>query len=132
MSDLGNVLSTIFGGLGGLLLSKRENGGRVRKGKPYLVGEAGKEIIVPDSDGTVFPLYKLSGKTEEKLHENKKSKKVSNWLSGKGLELSFDASEDSKSTAVIDKLFLNEKKKKEKKDVNIINKLGLDKMDLKF
>ena len=59
MSDLGNVLSTIFGGLSGLLLSKRENGGRVRKGKPYLVGEAGQEIIIPDS---IFrPPWRLNG-----------------------------------------------------------------------
>ena len=88
MSDLGNVLSTIFGGLGGLLLSKRENGGRVRKGKPYLVGEAGQEIIIPDSDGTVFPLYKVLGKDKGSAKDGKYNKKSKNFLYNK-LDLTF-------------------------------------------
>ena len=87
MSDLGNVLSTIFGGLSGLLLSKRENGGRVRKGKPYLVGENGAELIVPDLDGTVFPLHKMLGKDSEDK-KSKKGKKSKNFLYNK-LDLTF-------------------------------------------
>ncbi|OQB66593.1 MAG: hypothetical protein BWX92_04086 [Deltaproteobacteria bacterium ADurb.Bin135] len=87
MSDLGNVLSTIFGGLSGLLLSKRENGGRVRKGKPYLVGENGAELIVPDLDGTVFPLHKMLGKDSEDK-KSKKGKKSKNFLYDK-LDLTF-------------------------------------------
>jgi len=55
-----------------------------------------------------------------------------NWLNGKGLELDSKDKDDVDSTVVIDKLFPKEKKKKGKKEENIINKLGLDKMDLKF
>jgi CRISPR/Cas system CMR subunit Cmr6 (Cas7 group RAMP superfamily) len=38
----------------------RENGGRVEKGKPYLVGEAGPELVVPNHNGTVLPNDKIS------------------------------------------------------------------------
>lgn len=33
----------------------RANGGPVRAGRPYLVGERGPEIVVPNSNGTVLP-----------------------------------------------------------------------------
>lgn len=34
----------------------RAGGGAVRAGKPYVVGEDGPEVIVPETDGTVIPL----------------------------------------------------------------------------
>lgn len=36
-------------------LPRRENGGPVKKNRPYLVGEDGPEVIVPEDDGTVIP-----------------------------------------------------------------------------
>ena len=132
MSDfMDNVYAGVLGGTAGVLGSiaglaiknNRKDGGPVKRKTPYLVGEEGPEIIVPDSDGVVIP--------------SSRSKKVSNWLSNKGLELSFNDKDDDKSNVVIDKLFekekkKKEKKKKEKKESNVINKLGLDKFDLKF
>ena len=120
MSDfMDKVLSGVLGGIAGLVVNNnRKDGGPVKRKTPYLVGEEGPEIIVPDSDGVVIP--------------SSRSKKVSNWLSNKGLELSFNDKDDDKSNVVIDKLFEKEKKKKEKKESNVINKLGLDKFDLKF
>ena len=34
---------------------KREEGGRVEAGKPYIVGEIGKELFVPDASGKIVP-----------------------------------------------------------------------------
>jgi len=42
---LGNVIGGIF----------RENGGPVRAGQPYIVGEKRPEVFVPDSPGTILP-----------------------------------------------------------------------------
>lgn len=36
-------------------LQRREDGGPVKKRKPYLVGEDGPEIVVPEEDGMVIP-----------------------------------------------------------------------------
>ena len=35
-------------------ITKREHGGPVHAGKPYVVGEAGPEVIIPKSDGNVL------------------------------------------------------------------------------
>ena len=35
-------------------IQKREHGGPVHAGKPYVVGEAGPEVIIPKSDGNVL------------------------------------------------------------------------------
>lgn len=35
-------------------IQKREHGGPVQAGKPYVVGEAGPEVIIPKSDGNVL------------------------------------------------------------------------------
>jgi hypothetical protein len=35
-------------------LGFREHGGPVKAGKPYVVGEAGPEIVIPTSDGNVL------------------------------------------------------------------------------
>jgi tape measure domain-containing protein len=35
--------------------SKKAQGGPVTKGKPYIVGEEGEELFVPDSNGTIVP-----------------------------------------------------------------------------
>lgn len=45
------------GGLFGSLLGGlfRENGGPVKKGQPYIVGEKRPEVFVPDQNGTILP-----------------------------------------------------------------------------
>ncbi|MGL4640529.1 MAG: tape measure protein [Shewanella sp.] len=53
-----------FGGGGGLLSSIgglfRASGGPVTKGQPYVVGEAGRELFVPSTSGTIVPNGRLS------------------------------------------------------------------------
>jgi len=51
---LGNFFSSLFGG-------KRASGGPIMKGRPYVVGEAGPEVIVPDTNGNVVPNNGLGG-----------------------------------------------------------------------
>lgn len=51
----GGFLSSLFKGFGGA----RALGGPVSAGTPYLVGERGPEIIVPQSAGTVIPNNRL-------------------------------------------------------------------------
>jgi hypothetical protein len=54
-----NQVGGVFGGigqfLGGLGGGARADGGPVRAGRPYLVGERGPEIVVPGQAGTVLP-----------------------------------------------------------------------------
>jgi len=38
---------------------RRAKGGKVKKGRPYLVGEEGAEIVIPEDDGEVIPNDKL-------------------------------------------------------------------------
>lgn len=38
---------------------RRAKGGKVKKGQPYLVGEEGVEVVVPEEDGEVIPNDKL-------------------------------------------------------------------------
>ena len=46
-------ISNIFG------IESRQEGGPVEAGQPYLVGEAGPEIIIPEQSGTVIPNNQL-------------------------------------------------------------------------
>lgn len=39
----------------------RSSGGRVNAGMPYMVGEAGKEMFIPQTSGTIVPNNQLSG-----------------------------------------------------------------------
>lgn len=65
------ILSSIFGafgynigftGSGGVeSITKRQMGGPIMKNKPYLVGEAGPELIVPNAGGSVISNSSLSG-----------------------------------------------------------------------
>ena len=56
---LGGIAPGIFGGLPSLL--PRANGGPVKKGGNFLVGEKGPELFVPKSSGTIIPNDKLGG-----------------------------------------------------------------------
>ena len=49
----------IFGFLGNIF--KRERGGPVAGGNPYMVGEKGPELFVPKSSGTIVPNNQLGG-----------------------------------------------------------------------
>lgn len=40
-------------------VQQKEDGGPITAGEPYLVGEQGPEIIIPDNDGQVIPNYGL-------------------------------------------------------------------------
>lgn len=50
-------LGGVFGGGVGSILSifGRASGGPVQRGKPYVVGEAGRELFVPQTSGTIVP-----------------------------------------------------------------------------
>tara|TARA_B100001989_G_scaffold242171_1_gene208686 strand:- start:691 stop:1200 length:510 start_codon:yes stop_codon:yes gene_type:complete len=52
-------------------LTKREDGGPIEKGEPYLVGEKGPEIVTPDHDGFVIPNNQI-----ESLSLNTNSTKI--------------------------------------------------------
>lgn len=52
---LGGGLGKIFGGGSGVNIFKRESGGPVKAGQPYLVGEKRPEIFVPNSAGYIQP-----------------------------------------------------------------------------
>lgn len=52
---LGGVLGAIFGGGAGAgTVPGKANGGRVRAGQPYMVGEVGRELFVPDTSGMII------------------------------------------------------------------------------
>lgn len=57
------------------MVAAREKGGPVRAGKPYLVGEKGPEIVVPEEDGEVIPNKDLKKKKARKLLQAALSKK---------------------------------------------------------
>lgn len=50
--------NSLGGGLQG-----RAGGGRVNKGQPYIVGEIGREIFVPDTGGTIVPNNRIAAAT---------------------------------------------------------------------
>ena len=61
------ILSSIFGAFGFNIdfssnaITKRAVGGPIMKNKPYLVGEAGPEVIIPSGGGVVIPNNALGG-----------------------------------------------------------------------
>lgn len=58
LSGLGSTVLSFFGGAGGgggAPIALRANGGPVRRGQPYIVGERQAELFVPDRNGVIFP-----------------------------------------------------------------------------
>lgn len=54
----------------------RESGGKIEKNKPYIVGEAGPELIIPNSNGNVLPNDKISTKlTKDQFNKLRLSQK---------------------------------------------------------
>lgn len=52
-----------------LMLAARAKGGPIKAGEPYLVGEEGPEIVVPDEDGEVLPNDKIRKKSRKELQK---------------------------------------------------------------
>ena len=55
LQSLSNALARVTGEQAGERIPGRQAGGPVEEGQPYLVGENGPEVIVPDRPGTVVP-----------------------------------------------------------------------------
>lgn len=68
-SWLGNMMGMgISGGdtltyIEGTGFTFRASGGPVESGSPYIVGEKGKELFIPNTDGTIVPNFKLNDYT---------------------------------------------------------------------
>lgn len=69
-SWLGNMMGMGIGGGGDTLtyiegtgFTFRASGGPVESGSPYIVGEKGKELFIPNTDGTIVPNFKLNDYT---------------------------------------------------------------------
>jgi methyl-accepting chemotaxis protein len=59
---LSNMLSGMFGApAGGTAPQAKAIGGSVRANSPYMVGENGRELFVPNSSGSIVPNNKLGG-----------------------------------------------------------------------
>lgn len=56
-----------IGGVGGLTFEERANGGPVTGGRPYLIGERGPEMFVPDRSGSIIPNRDMRGGGEQKV-----------------------------------------------------------------
>jgi len=63
VKGIANVVSSVFGGF-------RANGGSVSAGTPYVVGERGAELFVPNSSGTIVPNGAMGGTTVLNLTVN--------------------------------------------------------------
>jgi len=69
-------------------IEARETGGPVNPNQPYLVGEDGPEVIVPDAAGTVIPNKTFQNIEDKRVFRNdKKTYKGNGWL-GKQKSLS--------------------------------------------
>ena len=55
--QMGNISGNIFGGLFG----GKQFGGLVQRGKATIVGEAGPELFVPSTTGSIVPNHRLGG-----------------------------------------------------------------------
>jgi len=67
MGPFGIPLAIMIGGLTAANVAQiaqtnytgRQLGGRVRKGEPYIVGESGREMFVPNQDGNIVPNHDM-------------------------------------------------------------------------
>ncbi len=70
MGPWGIPLAVMIGGLGAVQIATiarqeytgRKLGGPVEKGRPYIVGESGREMFVPNQSGNIVPNDQLGGK----------------------------------------------------------------------
>ena len=69
LGPFGIPLAAVIGGLGAAQIATiasqkyqgRRLGGRMNQGQPYMVGEAGPEMVVPDKASNVIPNNQLGG-----------------------------------------------------------------------
>ena len=67
MGPFGIPLAVMIGGLGAVQVATiakqeytgRQLGGNVNKGQPYIVGESGREMFVPNENGKIVPNHDL-------------------------------------------------------------------------
>jgi hypothetical protein len=57
------IVEGIAGAIGSAFGGFRANGGAVTSGTPYIVGERGAELFVPNSSGTIVPNSRMGGST---------------------------------------------------------------------
>ena len=69
-SIVGKAVSGIASGIGSVFGGGRAQGGSVTGGTPYLVGERGAELFVPQSSGSIVPNSSLGGGTTINLTVN--------------------------------------------------------------
>jgi hypothetical protein len=55
---IGNIVGSLIGSIFG-----RATGGPVRAGRPYIVGEGGREMFVPQQNGVVVPNHRLQAQS---------------------------------------------------------------------
>jgi phage-related minor tail protein len=60
----GGLLGNFFGFFG------KAGGGPVMAGKPYMVGESGRELFVPNSAGSIVPSHQLNGDAQTRVTYN--------------------------------------------------------------
>ena len=60
-SDAGSGISGFLAGAGGSGIAGKANGGPVSTGTPYMVGERGPELFVPNNSGNIVPNHALGG-----------------------------------------------------------------------
>ena len=60
LGDLFNIGKSFFGGGGGVDIPYGAEGGSVRGGMPITVGERGRELFVPSSNGTIVPNHDMA------------------------------------------------------------------------
>jgi hypothetical protein len=58
MGGIGSIFGKFFSGLAG-----KQGGGHVSGGQPYVVGETGPELFMPDVGGKIVPSGQMSGQT---------------------------------------------------------------------
>jgi hypothetical protein len=75
MRDTGKRVSPWLKKDGKSAVTARAKGGPVKAGQPYLVGEEGPEIVIPDDDGEVVPNKDLKKKKTRKMLQAALSKK---------------------------------------------------------
>lgn len=59
----------LLGGLVEFMSGARAEGGRVAGGMPYMVGERGPELFVPERDGAITPNHALGGNTTINVYQ---------------------------------------------------------------
>lgn len=63
----GGAFGAIFSGIAGFFGGGKADGGRVSAGMAYEVGERGRELFIPSTDGVILPNHALGGKSGDNI-----------------------------------------------------------------